>query len=241
VACASTLTNNRIRAFRINPTTGLLTDLGGTGGDGNLLASATATDLSGRFVYTSRFNSDAIEIFAVDQATGMLTPLAGSQSLGGTIAGFAMDPLGRFLFATTFTGYVHAYRMSAATGALTAAGTLLMESGVRGPAIDRTGRFLYPVTRSTGTPGSGGNVHIFAIDQVSGALGLSGVPPVYLGDFNTGQSTLIEATGRFLYVGHGSDTVATFRLSPASGAIALTSEVVTPFIPTSLDTNGPIR
>jgi 6-phosphogluconolactonase (cycloisomerase 2 family) len=242
VSCVCNTTNSRIRAFRINATTGLLTSLGGTGGDGNFLANASTSDLTGRFLYMTTLNSNEIEAFAINQATGLLTLLGVTPAVSNGIGSLVMDPLGRFLYATTLTGYVHAFRVSAATGALTSAGSLLLEnSGARGAGIDRTGRFLFPVTR-----GDGGSVHTFAIDQVSGELEESGVPPVYLGDFDRGESAAVDATGRFLHVGHdvliGSepDGIMTFRINPATGAVALTSDL-TSFAPTSLGTTGPIR
>jgi 6-phosphogluconolactonase len=242
VSCVCNTTNSRIRAFRIDAATGLLSDLGGTGGDGNFLADASTSDLTGRFLYMSTFNSNEIQAFAINQATGLLTTLGVTQAVSNGIASLVMDPLGRFVYATTLTGYVHAFRVSTATGGLTSAGSLLLESsGARGAGIDRTGRFLYPVTR-----GSGGSVYTFAIDQVSGELEESGVPPVYLGDSNRGESAAVDATGRFLHVGHdvlvGSapDGIMTFRINPATGAVTLTSGI-TSFAPTSLGTSGPIR
>jgi 6-phosphogluconolactonase (cycloisomerase 2 family) len=238
--CGCAATNSRLRAFRINATTGLLTDMGGTGGSGSLSATASATDLSGRFLYMATVNGGGIEAFSINQTTGLLTALGSTpyQSAAGELV---MDPLGRFLFVAHQNGFVEAFRVSPTTGALTSAGAdILLESGMRGASIDRTGRFFYPVTR-----GTGGSVHTFAIDPVSGELEPSGVPPVLLGDQDRGESAAVDATGRFLHVGHGgpgaADGIRTFAIEPVSGAVSATSNAALPFGPSGLGTSGRIR
>jgi 6-phosphogluconolactonase (cycloisomerase 2 family) len=129
--------------------------------------------------------------------------------------------------------------VSAVTGALTSSGaSFVLESGMRGASIDRTGRFFYPVTR-----GTGGSVHVFAIDPVNGDLEASGVPAVFLGNSDVGESAAVDATGRFLHVGHGTTLkgIRTFEINPSTGAVAATSDVTTPFLPFSLGTSGPLR
>jgi 6-phosphogluconolactonase (cycloisomerase 2 family) len=115
-----------------------------------------------------------------------------------------------------------------------------LESGMRGAAIDRTGRFFYPVTR-----GTGGSVHTFAIDPVNGDLETSGVPAAFLGQADVGESAAVDATGRFLHVGHdatgGPDGIRTFAITAATGAVTATSDVTMPFAPVSLGTSGRIR
>ena len=239
VTCLCSAANSRIRAFRINATSGLLTDLGATGGPGAFIATASATDLSGRFLYMARVNGGGIEAFEINQTTGLLTGLGATpyQSAAGELV---MDPLGRFLFVANQTGFVEAFRVSAVTGALTSSGPpILMESGMRGASIDRTGRFFYPVTR-----GTGGSVHVFAIDPVNGDLEVSGVPAAYLGDSDVGESAGVDTTGRFLHVGHRVSVlggIRTFAINPSTGAVTATSDVTLPFTPFSLGTSGRIR
>jgi 6-phosphogluconolactonase len=238
VTCRCTATNSRVRAFRINATTGLLTDLGGTGGAGIFTATASATDLTGRFLYMARVNGGGIEAFSIDQTTGLLTGL-GATPYSSAAGELVMDPLGRFLFVANQTGFLEAFRVSAITGALTSSGpAILMEGGMRGASVNRTGRFFYPVTR-----GSGGSVHVFAIDPVNGDLEVSGVPPVYLGDFDDGESAAVDATGRFLHVGHspGLGGIGTFVINPSTGAVTSTSDVTLPFTPFRFGTSGRIR
>jgi 6-phosphogluconolactonase (cycloisomerase 2 family) len=239
VTCACNATNSRIRAFRINAGSGLLTDLGATGGEGTFTATASTTDLTGRFLYMARVNGGGIEAFAINQTTGLLTGL-GATPYNSAAGELVMDPLGRFLFVANQTGFVEAFRVSAATGTLTSSGTpILMESGMRGASIDRTGRFFYPVTR-----GTGGRVHVFAIDPVNGDLEVSGVPAVYLGDSDVGESAAVDTTGRFLHVGHrkaGLSGIRTFAINPSTGAVTATSDVTMPFAPFSLGTSGRIR
>jgi 6-phosphogluconolactonase (cycloisomerase 2 family) len=222
VTCRCTATNSPIRAFRINATSGLLTDLGGTGGAGTFTVTASATDLAGRFLYMARVNGGGIEAFAINQTTGLLTAL-GATPYSSAAGELVMDPLGRFLYVANQNGFVDAFRVSAVTGALTSSGaSFLLESGMRGASIDRTGRFFYPVTR-----GTGGSVHVFAIDPVNGDLEASGVPAVFLGNSDVGESAAVDATGRFLHVGHGTTLkgIRTFEINhrPAPSPQRVTS------------------
>ncbi len=239
VTCPCAGTNSRVRVFRINATSGLLTDLGGTGGQGAFIATASATDLTGRFLYMARVNGGGIEAFEINQTTGLLTGL-GATPYNSAAGELVMDPLGRFLFVANQSGFLDAFRVSAVTGALTSSGPpILLESGMRGASIDRTGRFFYPVTR-----GTGGSVHVFAIDPVNGDLEVSGVPAAYLGDSDVGESAAVDSTGRFLHVGHrvsGLGGIRTFVVNPSTGAVAATSDVTVPFTPSSLGTSGRIR
>ena len=58
--CRCSVTNSPIRAFRIKGTSGPLTDLGASGGDGTFTVRASATDLAGRFLYMARVNGGGI-------------------------------------------------------------------------------------------------------------------------------------------------------------------------------------
>jgi 6-phosphogluconolactonase (cycloisomerase 2 family) len=170
VTCGCTGTNARIRVFRINATSGLLTDLGGSGGAGGFTVTASATDPTGRFLYMARVNGGGIEAFAINQTTGLLTVL-GATPYNSAAGELVMDPLGRFLYVASQTGFVEAFRVSAVTGTLTSSGAILLESRMHGASIDRNGRFFYPVTH-----GAGGSVHVVPIGPVNGDLEASGVP-----------------------------------------------------------------
>jgi len=233
-------TTPQIRTLRIDPSSGQLVDVGGSAAV--TWGMAASVDLTGRFLFVAS-GSTGISTYSIDPATGMVTLL--STVTGNVPAGqLVMDRLGRFLYAVTLPGLVHAFRVSSASGALTPAGSWLMESSLRAAAIAPTGRFFYVATRSNSWD-TGGSVRGFAIDQVSGALDASTIPASYLGDRATAWSASIDATGRFLHVGYDgvgvAATIATFRLNPATGAPAFASELATSFTPMSFATSGPVK
>ncbi len=244
VACfCNSATNASVRAFGINATTGLLTDLGGSGGTGNLFANSGVVDLTGRFLYFANAFSPGVQAFAIDQTSGLVTALS-LTPIDTAVAQLAMDPTGRFLYVVRFNGTVQAFRASSTTGALTAAGSVTLNAVTGGGAtVDRTGRFFFVLS----SPGQGGSVHSFLIDQATGALQASGNPPVFLGNNIAAEWMVTDATGRFIHVGHGIPTptgakgIRTFSIEPVTGAVTSTSNAPTPFPPTQMGTTGRIR
>jgi 6-phosphogluconolactonase (cycloisomerase 2 family) len=236
IACVcNSATTGRVRVFRINGTTGLLTDLGPTGNADNLFALESAVDPSGRFLYFANTSTGDIESFTINQTTGLVTA-NGITPVGVGITKFSMDPLGRFLHVTTNPGTLFAFRVSAATGALTAAGTVSLSDNATAGATDRTGRFFFATTDNASS-----GVHSFRINQVSGALEASGNPPA--GINGSAQAAALDTTGRFLHVGFNAfvDGISTVTLNPANGAATQTTTVVTPFSATGVNTSSRIR
>jgi 6-phosphogluconolactonase (cycloisomerase 2 family) len=75
---------------------------------------------SPRFAYVSNLDDKTVNVYTIDTATGMLRP-RGYTVLGGAAISVCVDPLNRFLMASTFgtANQLLSYAIDASTGALT--------------------------------------------------------------------------------------------------------------------------
>lgn len=231
-----------VAAYRIDAKTGALTALPGSPfpvGDG-ANGGAVVTS-SGRFLYVGHRVSGApgrITAWAID-GSGALKA-AGSYPVDRDVRSLVLAPDGRFLYATqSIAGRdaVSAFRIDAATGALTAAGPPVLS--LRGLAIDPTGRFAF-VLRQGESASDDHHVMAYPIDQATGALAAASVAEAPLPTGQRGESLGVTRSGRLLYVllarrqvHHGDPRsgyfswigdVAVFAIDPATGALAPASE-----------------
>lgn len=123
--------NNRIVAFAIDPTTGVLTALPGspfvTGSDPLYIAFVPVTLVGFQaFLYTANVHDSTISAFTADDNTGVLTPVSGSPyAAGSSVGGLAVPPTGTstlgsfFLYAADPKAKtVRAFTIDGNTGAL---------------------------------------------------------------------------------------------------------------------------
>jgi 6-phosphogluconolactonase (cycloisomerase 2 family) len=132
VALAGTANpNNKIVAFAIDPTTGVLTALPSspftTGSDPLYMAFVPVTSVGFQaFLYTANVQDGTISAFTADDNTGVLTPVNGSPyAAGSSVGGLAVPPLSGsklgsfFLYAADPQAKtVRAYAIDGNTGAL---------------------------------------------------------------------------------------------------------------------------
>jgi 6-phosphogluconolactonase (cycloisomerase 2 family) len=130
---------------------------------------------NGNYLYDGAFGVHAL---SVDTTTGKLDELAGSPHPGAAsdnnAADIAFDPLGQYLYASSGTGTVTAYKIDAATGAF---GDVPMSPVDAMPlpyalAVDPTGRFVYVGNDDVN------QVSVFSIERTSGSLTAITGPPI---------------------------------------------------------------
>jgi 6-phosphogluconolactonase len=119
--------------------------------------------------------NSVIAAFQINATTGALVPITGSPfgAFDGSNS-MAVDPSGSFLYAMatqagTHAGLIAAYKIDAATGAITAITGSPFATGVLSPthlATDPSGKFVALV----GTGASGGALAVLTVDSVSGTL-----------------------------------------------------------------------
>ncbi len=186
--------------------------------------SAIAADPAGRFVYVANTDANSVLGFGIDAASGELIGAITRVATGASPSSIAVDPAGRFAYVVNATtpGTVSAYRIDAATGALTPIDADPSTQGVQdfptgnfpqSVAIAPSGRFAYVVS------GSPGSLSAYTIDAATGALAPVGTPVATGG--SAARAVAIDPTGRFAYVTNGlSHDVSAFRIDPRSGALS---------------------
>jgi len=205
--------DGKVAVFRVNATSGALTEITGspfmTGG----VAEAAVADPAGKVLYAVNNNGNSVSAFAIDGATGALTSLGTPVAVGASPSDITMDPAGKFLYvANTAVDSISAFTQDAVTGALTPIlgspfATSQMPIHV---SVDPAGKFLF-VANSFDT-----KVNMFAIDPVTGALSKTA------GGSTTFGGSWVEADpgGQFLYaLNGGSNSVSEFRIDATASAL----------------------
>jgi 6-phosphogluconolactonase len=187
---------------------------------------------SGRFAYVS--GHYGIYCYAVDAVTGALTALAGSPCDSGVLTGVAVDPSGRFAYATLgSSNEVRAYAINSSTGNLTAIVGSQLDGGGIDPVditVDPSGQFVYMANYS-------GSIAAFTIDSVTGGLtAVSGSPfptaPPIVGSVPGVVSVTVDPTGKFLYAALDQGDISAYVINSSTGA--LTPVAGSPFLAGSL-------
>ena len=176
-----------IAALSLDPTTGQVSSAAGSPSQlaSNSQPCQVTVTPSGRFVYASLNNADAIAAYVRDSTTSSLSPVAGSPfptpRASSQTCYLAVHPSGKFLYALNLNGHdITGYAIDSTSGALTplpgspfASQTtpdVFKDPFTQGPmAIDPSGQFLFVLTTET-------YIAVYGIDQNSGVLKVSGSP-----------------------------------------------------------------
>jgi 6-phosphogluconolactonase len=188
-----------LAGYSIASQTGELTPLPGSPftNPSSTLPSDVAAAPDGKHIYVAI--DETIYAYAVTQPP---SPQMGMLTLGGTttidqINRLAIDPTGRFLYATSAgavgsQGYVAAFTIGAETGVLTAIANYPSGSNPAGISVYPTGRYLLVTNLASN------DVSSFSIDASAGTLGsVPGSP------FTAGRSPVgvaVTPNGKFAYV-----------------------------------------
>lgn len=220
--------SNDVSAYKIDATTGALTEIDQNGAmPGMTVAAGTgpvsvAVDPVGRFVFIANGGSLDVSAYAIDAADGgALRPVSRTATVSNTVAlnGIAVDPSGGFVYAAldvpaslpgAFSD-VQVLSINSSSGTLFAGPSVVQPTGgAASPIVDPSGRFVYVVT-------GGSHVSVFTIDPNTGT------PAAVDNFFPTGAAStavIIDPTGRFAYVTNsGSNDVSAYRVDTATGAL----------------------
>jgi len=235
-----------ISAFTINPATGALAAVAGSpfATEGNLKylgVSAAWFLYSGYQVISSQtppyYYYAYVSVFAIDPLTGALSEIAASPfqfaELGNQpgnpyyIAQFAIDPMGRFLYAVGDTlppgGFIAAATINSTTGALSYAANYFWSGGagnLSSVVIDRTGSFLYTAENLNG--GYGLEVlNEYAIKVGNSNLTLSPVGNVGYGSPPPNPVVLsaVDPSNTFVFAGCSSCSIGPYAIDHSTGAL----------------------
>jgi 6-phosphogluconolactonase len=216
-----------IGALTLDSSTGGLTPVSGSPFPAEQAPFLVAVHPSGQFVYTANASGiglvglalDNISAFSVGSGTGTLTPVQGSPftpPVAGDVAGFAMHPSGKFLYATTgrAANGILAWSIDATTGELTNLPGSPCQPGIAsfGGAFDPAGKFFYV------SAGGDGGIYGFNVDNNSGAL-----TPLASSPFASGSvmsDPAIDPSGKFLFtVDALTSAITGFSVDATTGAL----------------------
>ena len=189
-----------------------------------------AVDPWGRHVLTADFGADRVFVYRFDGRTRKLTPAQPpfvSLPGGSAPRHVVFSPNGRFAFVITeLSGIVQSYRWDGKGGQLHLVQTVSPtpdsqeeDKGGADIAVSNDGRFLYFSIRDHVN-----SLFVYAIDPKTGSLrriqriSAEGQRPWSFG---------IDPTGRWLLVTNmGSQSVAVFKVDPATGLLTATDETM---------------
>ena len=214
--------------LRLNGGAGL--PLASNGATGAVASSAittvvvTCTSAPIQFAYGG--NHVGIYCFAVNAISSALVPLAEPQCDSGELVAVAIDPVGRFVYATDSSGSppagsiaaagsVRMYRIDSATGQLVRLSAIGAEpptpAGPISISVDPTGHFVYV--------GAADSVSAYAIDATTGLLtALPGSPFAAAGGYANGLA--IDPSGKFLYTANTTtNNVSALAIDATTGSL----------------------
>lgn len=217
---AANQNTNTISLFKINSTTGALTEvlprtaLVTSSGVG--LAPAVMTlDSAGNLLFVGNQITNDVWVYSIG-SSGALT-FVSSALLGSSPTGLALSTTGNFLYVPVQT-FSAIYVFSVSSGTLTQVGSpIIVNGGVGQLGIDPGGKFLYVPNPSLNT------VTVLKINPDGSLVAGPGL-------FATGTTPVAantNATGAFLYVANsGSTNLSQFQVDSTTGALtALTTSV----------------
>ncbi len=179
--------------------------------------------------YSFVSNGPRIDVHRLELFSDELEGVSATETLDGDVMAMACTPDGRFLFATTTAGTLHAYSVAIDTGAITATagGTLVVGNGPCDLACSPDGRTLYVTLKDNGQIG------IVRVDPITGAYGSVSYATTVAG----ACELTISSDGERVYVGGGpTGMLHGFDATIETGALA-----PLPWSPMSITAAGEVR
>jgi len=226
--------SNSVSVYSIGAT-GALTAVGapiaaGTG------PGAVTVDPTDHFLYVANLTSNNVSAFAI--SGNSLTPIVDSPfSAGAEPASLAVDPNGNFLYVTNFNGNsVSVFLIDPASGMLSAISGSPFAAGAGSVsiAIDPTDGFAFVANNSDQTIAS------YALNATTGALTPSSGSPLSAG--TNPEALIVDPTGSYVFAANAEapNQVATFSITPTSGALTISSTTTAGSLPiaVAIDPSG---
>jgi 6-phosphogluconolactonase len=222
-------TSNNVSVFSIDVDSGALTAVGFPIAAG-LGPNALAVDRTDHYLYVANLTSNSVSAYAIN--AGTLTQVAGSPfTVGAGPAALAIDPNGNFLYVANFSGAsVGVFAIDLSNGSLINISGSPFGSG-SGPlaiVIDPTDTYAFVANEAAAS------ISEFALNAATGSLApIAGSP---LAVVSNPESLAADPTGQFVYAANvtAANEIATYSITPATGALTLTSSVTAGDLPIDL-------
>ncbi len=171
-------------------------------------SSVTVSAAAARFAYIANTNDQTIGQYSVDATSATpLAPLTPATVNSKTTTKVFLHPNGLYAYAIDDLSFLHVYDIAPSTGLLTVRNPDINfpvgNGGTNSEVIDPTGRFLY-VTDDSGT----GTVSGFTISQTDGTVTAIGAVTGYTTNINVPTHSMIDQSGKYLYIVNFVDGVA---------------------------------
>ena len=216
-----------VLSFAIDPRSGELAALGAAPLPHSM--ANIATDRSGRWLFSASYGGNLIAVSPIG-SDGVVQPAHQVLATAPHAHAIQADPSNRFVFVPCLGGgHVMQLRFDAATGELAPneppTFTPHADASPRHLVFDAAGRIVYLLNELDGL------IDVLAFDAAAGTLRtvqtLSSLPPGFAGA-PWAADLHLSPGGRFLYSSERrSNTLAAFRVDPASGELAALGHVPT--------------
>jgi 6-phosphogluconolactonase len=184
-------------------------------------------DISGRFLYTTDFDTNSVYAYSINTSTGALTQVNGSPFLfpgtqlpnPGNGGPLVIDPAGKYLFYSDAFGAITSFVIDANTGALTASAAPVVHDDNQplSLVINPAGKFLF--TSNHSDP-SGRGFSVFSIDSATGALSEIQGSPFTFGQNVGPAGVVLNGDGSVLYAALNAGQVAALNVNSTTGALS---------------------
>ena len=210
--------SNTVSIFSIDVTTGVLTEVGLPVATGNG-PGALVVDPTDHYLYVANLTDNTLSAYTLDN--GNLTQITGFPvTVGNEPVSLAIDPNGNFLYATNFTGSnVTVFLIDLSNGMLSNVSGSPFGAGA-GPlsiAIDPTGAFAFVANEAANS------LSAYSLNATNGSLtAVAGSP---FPAVTNPESLVVDPAGRYVFAANAeaADQVATYSITPSSGALTLLS------------------
>jgi 6-phosphogluconolactonase (cycloisomerase 2 family) len=214
VLYAANLATSNIAAFRVSPSTGMLTQLPNSPFATTTGATSIAVARGFERLYSTDFGRDAISGFWIDW-DGSLVPLQGSPFAAGSgPVSVVAHPTADIVYVTNQgSGDVMTFAVDTATGALSRKSSVVLGNAPLFSAMTYDGKRLYQSVSAMN------QVAGFAVSETDGSL--TPIPGGLVSTATFPRAVAIDPAGKFVYVAISSGTtVYGFSIDALSGALA---------------------
>jgi 6-phosphogluconolactonase len=225
--------SNTVSIFSIDVNAGVLTQVGSPVATGNG-PNALVIDPTDHYLYVANLTDGTLSAYTLDNGT--LTPIAGFPvTVGDEPASLAIDPSGNFLYATNFTGNnVTVFLIDLSNGVLSNVSGSPFSAGA-GPlsiAIDPTDAFAFVANEGANS------LSAYSLNATNGSLtAVAGSP---FPAVTNPESLVVDPAGRYVFAANAAaaDQIATYSITPSSGALTLLSTAPAESLPVGIAIDG---
>ena len=211
---AGSVATSNIAAFRVNPSTGWLTQLPGSPFAATSGVTSIAVARNFELLYSTDFARDVVSGFRIE-LDGSLVPVPGSPfATGSGPVSVVADPTADFVYVSEQgSGDVLTFAVDTATGALSLRSSVLIGNAPQFSAITYDGKRLYQTVSAMNQLAG------FSVSKTDGSL--TPIPGALVSTATFPRAVAIDPAAKFLYVAISSGTtVYGFSMDALSGALA---------------------